>query len=269
MIRINERKCLKCHACVNECVVHVLRPNAQNIPTVRPDEERFCLHCQHCLAVCPVGALECHGISPETCGHIREIPSSETMMNLIRQRRSIRQYRDEDVDEKTMEALLQALAWSPTGCNVHDLFFTVIRRKSEMDVFRNKMSETLKLLIKTGILRFVYPNFWRYMDELQNGVDVIFRNAPHLIVAASPNTAPCREADPWIALSYFDLLAQSFGIGTCWCGFAVHAFRWLPSLKRRLALPRGYTIRAVLLFGYPAVEYKRQTSPAPFQIKML
>ena len=269
MIHINEQKCLKCHACVKECIVHVLRPNAQGIPMVRSDEERFCLHCQHCLAVCPVGALKCHDVAPEKCRPIGAMPSPETMMNLLCQRRSIRQYKDMEIDEGTMESLIHSLAWTPTGCNVHNLFFTVIKHKSEMDYFREKVSATLKFLIKTGILRFVYPNFWRYMDELQNGVDVVFRNAPHLIMAASPNNAPCKEADPWIALSYFDLLAQSFGIGTCWCGFAVHALRWIPSLKKRLAIPRGYKIRTVLLFGYPSVEYQRQTAPTPFQVHLL
>ena len=269
MIRINEQKCLKCHACVRDCIVHVLRPNEQGLPMVKADEECYCLHCQHCLAVCPVGAVECDGISPAQCRPIGEMPSPETMMNLIRQRRSIRQYKDEEIDEKNMQKLIQSLAWSPTGCNVHNMAFTVIQHKGEMEFFRAKMSKALRFLIKTGILRIAYPNFRRYMDEIQNGVDVIFRNAPHMIVAASADNAPCKEADPWIALSYFDLLAQSFGIGTCWSGFAVHAFRWIPSMRKHLALPSGYTARAVLLFGYPAVEYKRQTSPTPFQVKLL
>ncbi len=269
MIRIDDKKCIKCHACVRDCIVHVLRPDENGTPAVPPDEERFCLNCQHCLAVCPTSAIECNGASPENCAPIGSLPSTNEMINLIHQRRSIRQYKDIEVSQEAMQALIDSLAWSPTGCNVHNLFFTVVRNKSNMDYFRSKMSRVLKFLIRMGIMRLVYPNFWRYMDEIMNGKDVIFRNAPHMVVAASPDDAPCKEADPWIALSYFDLLAQSFGVGTCWSGFAVHTFKWLPSLRKRLGIPRGYTVHAVLLFGYPSVEYKRQTAPRQFQINVI
>ena len=269
MIRIDEQKCLKCQACVKDCIVHVLRPDENGLPTVRPEDERFCLNCQHCLAVCPVGAIECHGVSPKQCKGIGSLPSPAEMTNLICQRRSIRQYKDLEIAPDIMQSLIAALAWTPTGCNVHNLFFAVVQHKEEMEFFRSQMSSALKFLIKTGIMRIIYPNFWRYMDEIMNGADVIFRNAPHIVVAASPNNAPCKEADPWIALSYFDLLAQSFGIGTCWSGFAVHAFKWLPSLRKRLGIPKGHTVRAVLLFGYPSVTYQRQTAPKQFEVKVL
>ena len=190
-------------------------------------------------------------------------------MNLIAQRRSIRQYKEEDVPKETLHELLKALAWTPTGCNVHNLHFTVVSSRSEMDAFRVDMNKALKVLIKTGVLRLAYPKFQRYMDEVLRGDDVIFRNAPHMIVAAAPKDAPCKEADPWIALSYFDLVAQTHGIGTCWCGFGVHAFNWVGRLRRRLGLPRGYRARAVLLFGFPAVTYQRQTAPEPFEIRIL
>ncbi len=269
MIHIDDKKCLKCHACVKDCIVHVLRPDPNGLPIVRPEDERFCLNCQHCLAICPVAAIECNGVTPENCRPIGPLPSADDMSNLICQRRSIRQFKDLEISPETMQSLLNFLAWTPTGCNVHNLSFTVVQHKDEMEFFRSKMSSALKFLIKSGIMRLVYPNFWRYMDEIMNGADVIFRNAPHMIVAASPNNAPCKEADPWIALSYFDLLAQSFNLGTCWSGFAVHAFKWLPSLRKRLGIPRGYTVRAALLFGYPSVEYKRQTSPKQFEINIL
>ncbi len=269
MIRINEAKCLKCGACVKDCVVKVLTTGEDGRPRVRPEDERFCLNCQHCLAVCPVGAIECHGVGVEATNPIGPLPSQETMLNLIRQRRSIRQFKQEELDDATLQALVQSLAWTPTGCNDHKLFFAVVKSRDEMEFFRQKMVKSLQFLIKTGIMRLIYPNFWRYMDEIMGGEDVIFRNAPCMVVACTPKKAPCQEADPWIALSYFDLLAQSMGIGTCWSGFAVHAFKWIGELRHRLGMPKGYRVGAVLLFGKPAVEYHRQTAPKQFEINIL
>ena len=182
MIHIDETKCLKCKACVNDCIVKVLTVGDNGFPRVRPEDERFCLNCQHCLAVCPVGAVECHGVTADQATAIGPLPSSENMMNLLCQRRSIRQYKQEDLDAETMDTLVKSLAWTPTGCNDHRLFFTVVRHREEMDFFRDKMVKTMQFLIKTGIMRLLYPNFKRYMDDILNGKDIIFRNAPHMVV---------------------------------------------------------------------------------------
>ena len=269
VITIDKNKCVQCGACVKDCVVKVLTMQSDGFPAMLAENERYCLNCQHCLAVCPAEAVTCNGISADKCGGIGPLPPPDQMDNLLRQRRSIRQFKGENVDEQTMKSLIDSLAWTPTGCNVHNLHFTVVRNKEEMDFFRRKMQDTLRFLIRTGILKLFYPNFKRYMNEVENGIDVIFRNAPHMIVASALKKSPCREADPWIALSYFDLLAQSLNVGTCWCGFAVHALKWVPALRRRLDIPKGYEVSAVLLFGIPDVTYQRQTAPAQFTIREL
>lgn len=266
MIKIDSEKCLRCSLCVKDCIVEVLKEGPGGIPFLAPELEPFCLNCQHCLAVCPAGALSCHGVTPDSCALTGELPEPQKMLNLLRMRRSCRQYKDENIAPEIMAALKRSLAWSPTGCNDHRLFFRIIESREEMTFFREKCSSMLKFLIRTGIMRVIYPKFKRYLAEIMGGKDVIFRNAPHMIVAATPVKAPCKEADPWIALSYFDLYAQSLGVGTCWCGFAVHAFKWNRALRKRLGLPPNYKIGAILLFGPPAVTYKRATNPSNFNI---
>jgi nitroreductase len=123
----------------------------------------------------------------------------------------------------------------------------------------------LKFLIKTGIMFLLYPRIKRFLSEILGGKDVIYRNAPHMLIAFVPDKAPCKEADPWIALSYFDLLVQSFGLGSCWCGFAVHVIRHNRKLKKYLNPPKGCKIAAVILFGKPDVTYQRATAPENFK----
>ena len=267
MITVDKEKCLKCALCVKDCIVEVLKTDKEGIPFLDPELEKYCLNCQHCLAVCPAGALSCHGVTPEMCGKPGKLPEPEEMFDLLRMRRSCRQYKDENLPPEVMEKLKSSLAWTPTGCNVHNLFFRIIEDKEEMAYFRKKSSSMLKFLIRTGIMSLIYPRFRRYLKEIMGGKDVVYRNAPHMIVAAVPENAPCKEADPWIALSYFDLYAQSLGVGSCWCGFAVHAFKWNRALKKRLALPKGYRIGAVMLFGPPAVTYARPTKPVNFNLE--
>lgn len=266
MIKVDPEKCLRCGACFRDCIVEVLKPDEQGFPSLAPELEKYCLNCQHCLAVCPAGALTCHGVTPEQCQPIGGLPPPEMMGNLVRQRRSIRQYENENLATETLAQLKKILAWSPTGCNVHNLIFRMVDDKEEMEHFRREMSESLKFYIRTGLMGLMYPGFKRYMKEVLNGKDVIFRNAPHMIAAFVPKNAPCAEADPWIALSYFDLYAQSLGVGTCWSGFAVHAFKWNKRLKKKLGLPKGYRIGAILLFGKPAVTYQRAAAPENYLV---
>lgn len=269
MIHIDSEKCTRCGACVRDCVVHVLTHAADGVPVIRAEDERFCLNCQHCLAVCPCGALTCHGVGPEDALEPEALPDGRSMAALVRQRRSVRQWGGDPIPDEVWTRLVDSLAWMPTGCNDHRLHFTIVSSRARMDHFRSEMSKTLKSIIRSGILKLVYPNYGRYMKEILRGDDVIFRNAPYMIVAATPKDAPCREADPWIALSYFDLLAQANGLGTCWSGFAVHAFTWVRRLRRELDLPQGYRVAAVLLFGPPAVIYPRVPHPAQMSLRVL
>ena len=261
MIKIDRNKCLKCGKCIRDCVVEVLKPNEDGFPFLAPELERFCLNCQHCLAVCPAGAVDCHGVTAEMCDLPGEMPTPEAMLNLLKMRRTVRHFKDENLPGEVLAALKSSLAWSATGCNDHRLFFYMVEDKQEMKFFREESSKMLKKLVRSGIMRFIYPNINRFLAAVENGEDVIFREAPHMIVAAVPKNAPCKDADPWIALSNFDLLCQSYGIGSCWCGFAQHMFRWNRIMKKHLALPKGYKSAGVMLFGLPDVSYCRATCP--------
>lgn len=269
MIEIDRDKCTACGSCVKDCIVHVLSKDAEGRPIVRPDDAQYCINCQHCLAICSQGAVTCHGVSVDRTRPLESVLDGRAAAALIRQRRSIRQWRDEPIPAEVWSRLVDCLAWMPTGCNDHRLHFTLIRDLDKMNYLRCEMSKTIQRFIRTGIPRLLYPGYRRYMDEIMHGNDIIFRNAPAMIVAATPKNAPCREADPWIALSYFDLLAHANGLGTCWSGFAVHAFKMIGRLRRELKLPKGYEVGAVLLLGLPSVSYSRTTAPEPVSVAVL
>lgn len=267
MVLIDRSKCVKCGLCVRECIVQTLHFGTDGVPFMPPDEEKFCLKCQHCLAVCPREAVVCEGKTAADCARPGPLPRPEEMANLLRARRSCRHYREDAVAPEKLAALKQGLAWSPTGCNDHQMIFTVVDDPEDMEFFRTTTVKVLRFLIRSGLMRLFYPNYKRYLGDILAGKDMVFRGAPHLIAASSPRSAPCGNWDPWIALSYFDLHAQSLGLGTCWCGFAVYLFRFVPALRRRLNLPRGYKPGAVMLFGEPAVTYPRMTCPDPMEIR--
>jgi nitroreductase len=93
---------------------------------------------------------------------------------------------------------------------------------------------------------------------MEQGLDPIFRGAPHLLIASAAEGVPTREADVFIALSYFELLAASAGLGTTWCGLGKWAMVDLaPQLLRSVGVPENHDVVYLMLFGKPDVQYYR------------
>ena len=269
MIYIDREKCVACGACVRDCIVHVLTVGADGMPTVKAQDERFCINCQHCLAVCAHGAVTCNGVGFADTLEVEPVPDGTAEAALVRQRRSVRHWGKGQISEVVWKRLVDTLAWMPTGCNDHQLHFTLVRDVERMEWFRRETAKKLRRLVRMGVLQMLYPVFRRYVDDILRGDDIVFRDAPCMIVASTPRKAPCKEADPWIALSYFDLLAQANGLGTCWGGFAVHVFKLSRGFRRALKIPTGHSVGAVLLFGPPAFQYPRVTRPRPMPVDIL
>ena len=263
---VDERKCIRCGACVRDCPAQILKFDATQHPAMVEDGAKSCIRCQHCLAVCPSGAISILGRDPMDSQRAGAEPAPEAMLAQIKMRRTCRNYRKEAVDADTLHKLLGMLDWVPTGVNNHSLDFAVVDDPALMDEIRAEVNDRVLAMMKMDPLPPFAARMERYRKQILAGRDVIFRGAPHLIAVSSKADSPCPEIDPVIALSYFELYAQTLGVGTCWCGFAVHAFRWNRRLRKRLNLPPGYRIGAVLLFGAPDVRYARATRPEQFGV---
>lgn len=269
MIIFDHDKCLKCGGCAKECIVKIIHFTPGNFPAVAAADNAYCINCQHCLTVCPANAVTCNGKTAAECLPNGNLPEPETLSSLLAMRRSCRRYRPEVLTDAELKMIKSALTWSPTGCNDRRLIFTIVETAEAMDFFRNTTAAFLRKLLKSRIISIFYPRIQRYIDAICSGEDVIYRNAPHMIIVSTPKKAPCAEADPWIALAYLDTLLQSMKLGSCWCGFALHAFRWCRPLRKKLDLPRGYKVGAVLLFGRPEVNYLRIPPRDQYRIDQL
>ena len=259
-ITIDKEKCIRCGLCISDCLSSCIEFDEDNFPQMKAEER--CISCQHCLAICPTGALSFNEKHPENS----QAADYNDILGLIKSRRSVRQYKDEEISEETFSKLKEMLPFIPTGCNSHSLHFSIVEKKSAMDIIRNRVNE---LLIKTMSYKALAPivnKFSKYKDAFINGEDVIFRGAPHMVVVSSTITAPCATVDPIIALSYFELYAQHLGLGTCWCRFAQVCLKIFPEICEMLELPSGYKPVYVMLLGIPAVKYQRTIQPEPYKI---
>jgi nitroreductase/NAD-dependent dihydropyrimidine dehydrogenase PreA subunit len=262
---IDQLKCTSCYQCALDCPAHVIAMDGA-YPTVATQKEAGCFKCQHCLAVCPTGALSILGRKPEDSIPLAEnLPSPDQLERLIKGRRSIRSFRKENLPQDLLLRLVETANCAPTGVNARQVLFTVVDDLQVMEKLRQETMRRLADLAREGKLpqgRDYFNDCIRAWEE--DGVDTIYRGAPHLVIASAPRNCPTPEADCLIALSYFEIFAQSLGVGTVWEGMARWIFSDLiPELRVKLGVPEDHLIGYVMAFGRPAISYRRSVQHPP------
>jgi len=214
--RVAEDKCIQCDACVNDCPTRIISRNG-SVPEILPEFEEQCMRCQHCLAVCPTGAISIFRLKPEVSLPLAAgvFPTREQMKTLVRGRRSVRKFRRENVPRELIDSLLADLVHAPTGCNDCDLIFTVVDDRREIEQL---LEQIVSLAENTAIVndQEFGPEFIRAAVESYryDKTDFFFRGAPHLLLVSHGTKAHCGQEDSVLALAYFELLAQTAGLGT-------------------------------------------------------
>ena len=257
--RVDEARCTRCGLCAADCPSGIIALEGGAPPRIAPADEASCIRCQHCLAICPEGAVSILGCDPAASLPLSAgaFPSLDQMELLVRGRRSVRQYLEENVDPALIRRLLEAVECAPTGVNCRRLTFTVIQDRAVLADLRTRLMEALARALDSGRM----PEHASFLSAMVGhwrgqGRDPIFRGAPHLLLVSAPPDTPTPQQDVPLALAYFELLAQSAGLGTVWLGLLKRALEILPELKPLLGLPEDHVYYA-MLFGHPAVRYAR------------
>ena len=97
----------------------------------------------------------------------------------------------------------------------------------------------------------------RTIKRWENGVDVILRNAPVIIVAHADKGHRAAPFACTIALTYMELAATSMGLGCCWAGYFYAAATTFPAMSDALSLPEGKMSFGAMMLGYPKFQYHR------------
>lgn len=251
--KVDPEKCTQCDACVNDCPRGILRRKEGTPEAVAAD----CLECQHCLAVCPAGAVSIFGLDPADSLPLSEgaLPSRRQMKAFVRGRRSVRRFLDEEVPAALIDELLADLAHAPSGCNARDLTFSVVSGRKSMAALLEKIIKAVETKRPGGGIKADFVTE-AVDDYRKNGADPIFEGAPHLLVVSHGEKAVCYREDVVLALAYFELLAQSAGLGTTWCGMVKLIADMLPEMGGWFGLAPD-TYFYAMIFGKPAVRYAR------------
>jgi ferredoxin len=281
-IKINTELCNGCGLCVFVCSDYSL--TIENKKVKRSKTSVFdCIGCGHCMAICPTGAIKVFGrkLSPEDLFELpkkENISDYEQLLASLQHRRSIREFKDKNVEPELVEKILTAAKTAPMGLPPSDVNVLIFNGKEKNRAFAKDFSnylKGLKFMTNRFFLILMRPFWGKETDELfkgflkplfrvyttdgmDKGVNTINYDAPlAMYFYGSPYSDP---ADPIIAATYAMISAETLGLGTCMLG-AVHPF--IQNGRKAKKFRENHNIKCkskeglFVIFGYPKLKYEK------------
>ena len=158
------------------------------------------------------------------------------MLDILRNRRSIRRYDEREIEPEIVEKLKEAALRSPSSRNIKPWKFLFVTDKSKL--------ERLSLAKESGS---------SFLKGARLGV----------VVCASANESDVWIEDCSIASIILQLAGQSLGLGSCWIQIRNRMHNGSKTseyfVKNLLDLSEEMKVESIIVFGYP----DEKKSPVP------
>ena len=256
---LDNSKCSKCNICIEICPRHlIVADKATGFPILVPEHSANCTVCGHCEAVCPQSAVTVSSLQLEAAMFSGKEPaiSAKQMGSYIESRRSIRVYEDKPVPKKTFEELLDIARYSPSGLNGQPVRWIVVQDPAKAKEYSRMTIEWMRSMLEKKAPLAAAMNFGGLVGAWDKGINLICRNAPHLVVIYAHKDNLMAVGDSAIALTVFELAAPAFGLGACWAGYFRMAASGSPELKKELGIPEDHTCTGAMMVGFPKHKYR-------------
>jgi len=150
------------------------------------------------------------------------------MLDILRKRRSIRRYKDKEIDQEIIEQLKEAALRSPSSRGINPWRFLFITDRSTLEAL-SRAKESGSGFLKGARL----------------GV----------VVCAKEDESDVWIEDCSIAAIILQITGQSLGLGSCWIQIRKRMHSNSQSaedyIKEILHLPKGMKVESMIAFGYP------------------
>lgn len=152
-------------------------------------------------------------------------------IDLLRKRRSIRQFQDKAVEQEKIDLLTEAVLRSPSSRSLYPWHFVVVQDKA-----------TLAALSKSK------PHGAAFLKQAPLAI----------VVCADPESCDVWVEDCSIASILLHLEATDLGLGSCWIQLRLREYNEQQSAPARaaeiLGVPEGMEVQTIIAIGYPKNE---------------
>jgi len=186
----------------------------------------------------------------------------KNLLALIKNRRTIRQFKADPIPDKYVHSILEAARWSPSGANSQPWEFIVIKDKATKNKIVELHKEHAKYFQKIELTR---EKKMRFPPMAEPKPVPGFKDAPvYIVVCGDPRTMECyplgvvlEKSDNTFVSSLacavlnMHLAATALGLAFQWVSQTASPLMET-QLKRMLNIPSSLKIYDMVAIGYPA-----------------
>lgn len=158
-------------------------------------------------------------------------------IELIKSRRTVRNYKNVEVEREKLDKILESAIHSPTGMNKQTLGFVVV-------IGREKIRRLSDMILKDALVK--NPKTRERMKHMD---DPVYYGAPLLILITRPKNDEDAVIDCGFAAENMILEAVSIGLSTCPHGTS-KLINGNENAKRLLGIKEEEIVEIGVLFGY-------------------
>jgi len=290
-IIIDYDKCIACGLCVAVCPDKSLEITDGRLH--ESEKAVFgCIGCGHCMTICPHDAIKIEG--RETSGRdlftlppANLFPDYDSLYALLSSRRSIRHFKEKEVEQEKIDKILKVASTAPMGIPPSDVQVVVMKGKEKVRAFSEDFAAVLRssrfiysLLGSRMMKPFVgkeiselFSNFLNtlvssYISNMEKGTNKILYDAP--LAISFQTTLYTDPADAYIPATYATIAAESLGLGSCMIG-GVHPFikKGAKEFKKKYGILDRFSGGIIVIFGYPKYKYVRGVRRSFKEVKVI
>lgn len=249
-LEISSEKCTACGLCAQVCI----RDNI-GVNDIAVEVGDNCFECGHCMAICRQKAINLISFKGKESRindyNPREIPLNyDDLLNLLKQRRSIRWFKNKKIDNATFDKLFEGAYYSPSAQNQQDVEFVVVDEK--IDEF---MELVYEIINADEDKFFRIKEFGQYLkDPSTKEFHPLLWGGTQLILTFSTD-----KTSAVIANTRLELLAYALGLGGFYSLFILKAdeldhdklMKFFPDIDSDKHMYSAFII------GYPKVKFRR------------
>ncbi len=241
-ISVDTSKCIGCALCIKNCVAHNIKKHNEKAEIILED----CVLCGQCAAICPKKAINISGYDEEPIDTQDYHLDPKTVLEVIRFRRTIRQFKQDRIPNEVISQILEAGRLTHTAKNTQDVSYIILdKEKEQIEQLAVRLFKKVKpfadMLSPMAKNNKIHDHFF-------------FFNAPLVLVILANNAT-----NGLLAAQNMEFVSEAHGLGVLYSGYFTMAANISPKIKKALKIPKGKKVAMTLVLGYPNVKFRRST----------